>query len=83
MLRRLGRSLGKRIWRNKDWRRATGEMNFNPAAYWLTVGKPIVDDALAHPGFWSEVLDPAYFNQNNSEMNDELVVLHALEKVLF
>jgi len=77
-LRRWGRSLDKRLWGRTNWQRSTSRRDYDPGAYWRAIGQPLIDEALAQPGFWSEVLDPDRAGLLRRKMQDALVVLHGL-----
>ena len=65
-----------------DWRQPTGRENYGSVRYWQTVGRPLIREALAGGGFWTEVLDPELTSQRWQTDPDVLPILHALPDTL-
>ena len=66
----------------RSWRQPWGRENYNGPLYWQTVGKPLIDEALAQEGFWTEIFDPALVTRHWQANPDIIALLHLLPKVL-
>ena len=55
---------------------------FSPPAYWEAVGNPLIHEALARGGFWTEVLDPDAVAKQWQTAPDELMMLSVLSDVM-
>lgn len=64
------------------WRQSTGTTHYDHLLYWKEVGQPIIREALAEGGFWSEIFDPELTEQQWQASPDVLAVMHLLPLVL-
>ncbi len=64
------------------WKQSDGEKYYNLSLYWKDVGKPIIDDAIACGGFWTEVFDPDLIKKDWLSVADDIVMLHLLPEIL-
>lgn len=55
---------------------------FHQKRYWLYPGKPLLDEALAEGGFWTELFDPDHELTGHHKRADDLVLAHLLPRVL-
>lgn len=67
---------------SRDWKQPTGRENYNGPRYWETVGRPLIDEALAEGGFWTEVFDPDLARTQWQAAPDILAILHLLPGVI-
>jgi hypothetical protein len=65
-----------------SWRQCTGTRNYDAQLYWKEVGEPIIREALAEGGFWTEIFDPDLAKQQWHVAPDHLAILHLLPHVL-
>ena len=63
------------------WKRPQGNSNYSSAIYWKEVGKPIIDEALAEGGWWTEIFDPALTASLWPQAPDELAVASLVPEV--
>ena len=61
-----------------DWKRPMGRENYDGVSYWGTVGRPLIEEALANGGFWTEVFDPDAVAAGWQEKPDLLPILYLL-----
>jgi hypothetical protein len=59
----------------RPWRQQTGHLPYDSIGYWRTVGRPLLEEALARDGFWAEVFDPAAARERWSTAPDQLALL--------
>ena len=64
------------------WRQPEGNRNYNSSLYWATVGRPLIDDALARGGFWTDVFDPDLVEKQWSAAPDDVALLDLLPRVM-
>lgn len=65
-----------------NWKRSNGKDYYDYALYWQVIGKPLIDEAIAHGGFWTEIFEPD-LAQSRSEIGpNELTMLYLLPQVL-
>lgn len=67
---------------SRDWRHPTGRENYSGPLYWETAGRPLIDEALAQEGFWTEVFDPELARTHWRAAPDILAILHLLPSVI-
>lgn len=65
-----------------SWRQCTGTANYDNRLYWNTVGAPIIREALAEGGFWTELFDPELAKEQWETAPDRLAMVHLLSKAL-
>jgi hypothetical protein len=65
-----------------QWRRPVGNKNYDSRLYWQAVGRPILEEALAVGGWWTEVFEPDLAADHWREAPDELAILHLLPRAL-
>ena len=65
-----------------DWRPPTGKENYDSLGYWEAVGRPIIQEALAECGFWTEIFDPDVAERQWPAAPDELAMLYLLPDAL-
>lgn len=66
----------------QDWRQPRGNHHYDSALYWTTVGAPIIEQALAEPGWWTELFDPASARRKWQEAPDELAIAYLLPEAM-
>jgi len=66
----------------ESWRQRTGTRNYDPVLYWKEIGAPIIREALAEGGFWTEIFDPDLTEQQWHTAPDHLAIVHLLPQVL-
>jgi len=66
----------------RSWRECTGRSDYDSLLYWKGVGMPIIHDALAEGGFWTEVFDPKVAEEQWLTAPDQLAIVHLLPQVL-
>ena len=64
------------------WRTVDRSRSYDTVAWWDEVGAPLLDEALATGGFWTEVLDPDRVASARLDAPDELALLHLLPAAL-
>jgi hypothetical protein len=64
------------------WKQPRGNENYDAPPYWRLVGKPIIDEAFALGGFWTEVFDPDASRERWEIAADTLAIVHLLPAVL-
>ncbi|MFQ5783917.1 MAG: hypothetical protein ACE5H8_03735 [Alphaproteobacteria bacterium] len=67
---------------SSEWRRAQGKDYYDYATYWQMVGKPIIDEALAKDGLWTEIFDPDLARAGWATAADEIAMLHLIPQAL-
>jgi len=65
-----------------DWRPPTGKENYDSLGYWEAVARPIIQEALAECGFWTEIFDPDVAERQWPAAPDELAMLYLLPDAL-
>ncbi|MEO5590713.1 MAG: hypothetical protein ABIS03_14080 [Gemmatimonadaceae bacterium] len=65
-----------------DWKQPKGRHNYDGGLYWQAIGKPLIEDGLAHGGLWTEVFDPDIARREWKKAPDELAVVLLLPQVL-
>ncbi len=64
------------------WACPTGRENYDGSQYWQTVGRPLIDEALAHGGFWTDVFDPDLAARLWTANPDLLAILDLLPRAI-
>jgi hypothetical protein len=69
-----------------DWRRVKRRHHkFGYRYYWKAVGRPLVEEALAAGGFWTEIFDPELAGEHwlDAKTGGDLIsIAHLLPKVV-
>jgi len=67
------------------WRSGSTYHSFSYRKFWRDVGRPLLDEAFAEGGFWTQIFDPDTAREEYSKFKygaDVLVVAHLLSTVL-
>jgi hypothetical protein len=67
---------------SSSWKRPWGRENYDGPLYWQQVGKPLIDEALARGGFWTQIFDPDLAGKHWQTNPDALAILYLLPDVL-
>jgi len=59
-----------------------GNENYSTSLYWQAVGQPIIREAFAQGGFWTEIYDPDLAKEHWHAAGDELAIAHLLPGVV-
>ena len=65
-----------------SWKRPKGGYNYDSSLYWKAVGEPIIHEALARGGFWTEIFDPDMAEKWWQAAPDDLAIVHLLPEML-
>jgi len=76
------RPLEARVATGANWKQPLGRRQYDGSRYWQTVGKPLLDEAFAHGGLWTEIFDPDLAKQHWPASPDALAVIYMLPHVL-
>jgi hypothetical protein len=76
------KELAERTPSHSSWRQSRGTSHYDGLLYWKEVGEPIIREALAEGGFWTEIFDPDLTAKQWHAAPDHLAILHLLPHVL-
>jgi hypothetical protein len=65
-----------------DWRKQRGNHHYDSRLYWRSVGSPIIEEALAEEGWWTEVFDPSSARSTWHDAPDELAIAYLLPEAI-